>query len=1517
MKRHTLFIYIAALLTMFGTVLPVNAQKKQKQDALYIYRNDGGFMGFFYDDIERFEYSCIDTLGIVHDDFVVQEIYALDTLFRIPLSAIDSIAFVTPETVYKADVAHTVTSDMWNYVIRQDSLTLILATNTPSGMIPKVGEKLAYGEQSEKLPAGFAGLVKNVSNGTEGIFVDCEQVSLLDVFDQFVSKGRAELSPSNAARTRAGGEKPYHIDLPDYSVSVSLASEFGVIPDVAFTASGTAAITISNSFDICAFMQAGLYTGLQYYHIIRGVHRGSIDFSVGGGISVSHDFYLGPPIIEPVIGPLLYFQEDLGMTFGGSGNIYLTGGAAYGFSSYNLIQFNSQFDGQQQAVLTFRETKKEGDKASGFKWNFPKLAGKVSLNSGLFFESNAVSITKDVVKTGFRAEAGLRADLGFDFKWSDLSLPSSETLLYDIFNRDGSVSIYPYCNGQFHAKVGGWKHAFIIERALAAPWEGGLVPAFHNTAFPIDNVTHKAFATADLSRQTLFPSQVGFTLEDKKTENQNTVWYYKNYDNNFKSFDAEFKELYGGQKLRVYPTTKLFGFKLLGKPYKDVDIEPVIKALPSPMSFQAEGGDESLVVNANMPIDNIKVEQKTGAGGKNWLSYTLSDDINKTSKVYTFTATENTEYGEREATIIIEALRGDGEKETMEIPITQDACIDGDLTISSKKIDIAGYDRRFKQGLYTTPLIAIYSKDAQGLTLTSSDDSWLTVEADGPATTFGDNAIEIKYKVIVKPNISFKTTRYGVITAELTLADGKKGRKRIEVTQSPIVPDFKMMPECVILKAEEAVNAEYSDLGESIIESVLLNEGFKPYISKQEVIPHEEWIEPTLKGKTVEIRAKAYPNEDEPRPGNVAYRMTLTSGESTESPINVFQREKGAEDLFTLTPRKPRFPAEGGNITCSVGGENVERVYSVDMHSSDWLGGSGMNNNVTLLAKATSELEERCWQFGVEVLMKDGTKVMQEYIAYQDPLGELTVSATELTIPKIGGVQEVDVNIQGDYEKLRISSSANWCKAVLMDYHKAEIAADENPLSQARKATVTIEFVADDGTVLRTATILVEQTANDEGGSQPTGQEDQLLYNSWKHSDETNSGYYMQVKFGTDGTYLEVYTTPQQVITLGDGTFKVLECVHNTKPEYYSEGREWMFAVLKNYDYYIRYKISRNYKNEKGKSFSDQKYAWVTPDGRYLVFCDEIYNAEEGAQATAFSISKRYVSFPAEGGSETIEVKNYGKGKLGVRVNESYKGWLTATVVEGGIRITALKNDTFYSSYDHSHNGFVIISCTDDNGQEYITEQVIVNQTDNRCKHEMIYGASVSVQILPHYITHWTGDPLWVWDPDNWHDVINRRINWRPTEFRGNAMVTQNGNGVHIELSSNKGEEDHYTISFDIDNFSDDINVGLKNSKRISNLKIDGVFTSYLWPFHHEICDARTVYRYSIEASNIPHRYADEGNSYYGDYLGFNDTGLTISYFSLEGQDKGYDYFKETINYFMNQEDPYSVRIEIFTLPSP
>ena len=71
----------------------------QAQEAFYIYRNDGDFNGFFFDEVTRMGYSKFDLDSIEHDVYVVQEIETEDSIYRIPLAAIDSIGFQQPEII--------------------------------------------------------------------------------------------------------------------------------------------------------------------------------------------------------------------------------------------------------------------------------------------------------------------------------------------------------------------------------------------------------------------------------------------------------------------------------------------------------------------------------------------------------------------------------------------------------------------------------------------------------------------------------------------------------------------------------------------------------------------------------------------------------------------------------------------------------------------------------------------------------------------------------------------------------------------------------------------------------------------------------------------------------------------------------------------------------------------------------------------------------------------------------------------------------------------------------------------------------------------------------------------------------------------------------------------------------------------------------------------------------------------------------------------------------------------------
>ncbi len=75
MKRDIINRFLVTLLALVCVT-----SVSYSQDATYIYRNDGQFHAFFNNDVDSILYSNIETLGIHHDDFVVKEIYALDSI---------------------------------------------------------------------------------------------------------------------------------------------------------------------------------------------------------------------------------------------------------------------------------------------------------------------------------------------------------------------------------------------------------------------------------------------------------------------------------------------------------------------------------------------------------------------------------------------------------------------------------------------------------------------------------------------------------------------------------------------------------------------------------------------------------------------------------------------------------------------------------------------------------------------------------------------------------------------------------------------------------------------------------------------------------------------------------------------------------------------------------------------------------------------------------------------------------------------------------------------------------------------------------------------------------------------------------------------------------------------------------------------------------------------------------------------------------------------------------------------
>ena len=233
MKNLRTLLY---MLTLLLSAIAVPADAQQRQDALYIYRNDGQFNAFFYGDIQRICYSKIDTLGIEHDDFVVQEVWALDTVFRIPVDAIDSVSFVTPETKIKADV-FCPDKSIADYIIDGDSVNWIrLAANTPTALVPKNGQKLLIEEGSKYIPDGFGGKVILSELDPEGWLIVTEGVPLTDIYERLFIKAALGSAPAEARRfgvldgteLSVVEEEPWN--LPKLNGEISLTHSTALIP---------------------------------------------------------------------------------------------------------------------------------------------------------------------------------------------------------------------------------------------------------------------------------------------------------------------------------------------------------------------------------------------------------------------------------------------------------------------------------------------------------------------------------------------------------------------------------------------------------------------------------------------------------------------------------------------------------------------------------------------------------------------------------------------------------------------------------------------------------------------------------------------------------------------------------------------------------------------------------------------------------------------------------------------------------------------------------------------------------------------------------------------------------------------------------------------------------------------------------------------------------------------------------------------------------------------------------------
>ena len=203
----------------------------QAQEAFYIYRNDGEFNGFFYDDVKSMRLSKTDLDLTERDEYVVQEIETKDSVYRIPLCAIDSIGFQQPEIIFskrfynlKADDCPykgsyiRVFDNEGNEVYRMDWYPQAWDESSNRWIyseqyLPKVGDVLyipdgEWDGWSGKYALPFICKVTKVEqyegSSSYGVYYDYVD-SFDDVFEQFVSVEQIGHDDNGVAYSRMAG----------------------------------------------------------------------------------------------------------------------------------------------------------------------------------------------------------------------------------------------------------------------------------------------------------------------------------------------------------------------------------------------------------------------------------------------------------------------------------------------------------------------------------------------------------------------------------------------------------------------------------------------------------------------------------------------------------------------------------------------------------------------------------------------------------------------------------------------------------------------------------------------------------------------------------------------------------------------------------------------------------------------------------------------------------------------------------------------------------------------------------------------------------------------------------------------------------------------------------------------------------------------------------------------------------------------------------------------------------------
>lgn len=477
-------------------------------------------------------------------------------------------------------------------------------------------------------------------------------------------------------------------------------------------------------------------------------------------------------------------------------------------------------------------------------------------------------------------------------------------------------------------------------------------------------------------------------------------------------------------KLMLKATTSDDTNELQIEVYVNQGTDRMIELEPQSLEFPALGGTKQVKATLMEPDRKLSV-----TGLPEWLKISVS------GTTINVTAEQNPDKNRtRTCTLIVLAEDKDGSRAERELKVTQQ-CDQPAITVEPNVIEVPGFDPKLftnktSQGLYMSKTVTLtYIRENNGFDCLSNDESWL--RTDRYYKNYKD--VDADYyscttEVVVFQNNDTKNGREGTITVRLQLKDGTFAEAEVKVIQDKFVPTFEPDKYEVTLKSE---GTDYIGMSDYQIINFTTNIPGS-MVAKYECIPSDEWLLPNFVNPVESyvggIRANAN-YEMESRTGTVTLRIELKDGTVIERIIKVTQQGAGGGDTFDIDPARLEFPGAGGEKTLTIvpkNGAQIDRIWEVDCHTAgnSWLNGSGMNLTAIMYAEPNTTSEWRQRDFAITVLMKDGTKVTQNYVAFQKPAGIDLYPSNSVQFDGLGGFKSM--NVESSFEPVTITYDADW-----------------------------------------------------------------------------------------------------------------------------------------------------------------------------------------------------------------------------------------------------------------------------------------------------------------------------------------------------------------------------------------------------------------------------------------------------------------------------------------------------------